>query len=210
MDDYLAELTIFHEKELRNRNISKELLETMSYKEAKELLISLLQSRIEKKKALEQYYRKIKRVIKKYHAPGTIEYNFSIDSFWLLYGANDDLENQKQLDRLERNYIWNESRKPKSTFQPHYSRQNNSALIQLAKQTPIENFYKNPLRRSGRNRLIGLCIFHQERRGSFTIFTTSNMFYCFGCHEHGDSITFYQKLYGLSFWEAVKQLTGSY
>lgn len=195
---------------MKKTDFDREILSTMSFSEAKELLIPLMQSCIEKKKALEQYYRKIKRTVKKYYAPGTIEYNFSIDSFWLLYGADDDLENQKQLDRLERNYLWNESRKPKSISQPHNSRQDNTALIQLAKQTPIENLYKNPLRRSGRNRLIGLCPFHQERHGSFTIFTNSNTFYCFGCQAKGDIISFYQQLYGVPFWEAVKQLTGTY
>jgi len=194
----------------KQRDFGKEILETMSYEEAKDFLTPLIEERIGKKYELDKFYERIKRIVKKYHAPGTVQYDFSVDAFWILNGTKSDLENQKELDRLVRYYIWNESRKSKSTSQPHYSRQDNSALIQLAKQTSIENFYKNPLKRSGSNRLVGLCPFRQERRGSFTIFTNSNTFYCFGCQTKGDVISFYQQLYGVSFWEAVKQLTGSY
>jgi polyhydroxyalkanoate synthesis regulator phasin len=195
---------------MENRDYANEILETMTYEEAKELLAPLMQSRIEKKKDLDKRYRRIKMLVKKYHAPGVFEYNFSIDSIWILYGATEDHENQKQLDTLERQYRWNETRKPH--FVPKYTFfwEDNSARIQSAKQFPIENLYNNPLKRSGSNRLIGLCPFHQERRSSFTIYTDTITFYCFGCGAKGDSITFYQKLYGVPFWEAVKQMTGSY
>lgn len=193
-----------------NRDTGKEILETMSYFETKEFLTPLLEARIEKKTAFTKKYKQIVTIAKKYHAPGTVEYNFCVDAVWLMHGANNDIQNQSEINSLKSYYLWNESRKPKTTSQSPSSWHDNMLLIQTAKQIPLESLYKNPLRRSGSNRLVGLCSFHQERHGSFTIFINSNTFYCFGCHIKGDSIAFYQKLYGASFWEAVRQLTGSY
>jgi DNA primase len=52
----------------------------------------------------------------------------------------------------------------------------------------------------------GLCPFHKEKTPSFHVYENPARFYCFGCHEHGDILSFYQKLYQLSFPEAVKRL----
>ena len=54
-------------------------------------------------------------------------------------------------------------------------------------------------------RQVGLCPFHNEKTPSFYIFS-DNHFKCFGCGEHGDAIDFVQKLYGLSFQDALKHL----
>lgn len=54
-------------------------------------------------------------------------------------------------------------------------------------------------------RQVGLCPFHTEKTPSFFIFQ-DNHFKCFGCGEHGDVIDFVQKLYGLSFKDALKHL----
>jgi hypothetical protein len=54
-------------------------------------------------------------------------------------------------------------------------------------------------------RHVGLCPFHDEKTPSFFIFD-NNRFKCFGCGAHGDSIDFIQKLYGLSFQDALKHL----
>ena len=54
-------------------------------------------------------------------------------------------------------------------------------------------------------RHVGLCPLHTEKTPSFFIFN-DNRFKCFGCGAHGDSIDFVQKLYGLSFPEALKYL----
>ena len=78
--------------------------------------------------------------------------------------------------------------------------------IQKAKEVPIEELYEGRLR--GSSRLAGVCPFHEERTPSFTIFTNDNSFYCFGCHSHGDSITFFMKLNKINFADAVKQLNG--
>lgn len=52
----------------------------------------------------------------------------------------------------------------------------------------------------------GLCPFHNEKTGSFSVSPNKQMFYCFGCHEGGNVVTFIQKYENYSFPEAVKFL----
>jgi len=61
------------------------------------------------------------------------------------------------------------------------------------------------LKRVGR-RFSGLCPFHAEKTASFSINPEIGAYYCFGCHESGDAITFLRKLDGLDFVEAVERL----
>lgn len=51
-----------------------------------------------------------------------------------------------------------------------------------------------------------LCPFHQEKTPSFMVSPERQTFRCFGCGESGDIISFYQKIEGLSFPEALKLL----
>ena len=53
---------------------------------------------------------------------------------------------------------------------------------------------------------VGCCPFHNEKTPSFTIYPQSNSFYCYGCGEGGDVITFIRKLDGLTYPEAVQRL----
>jgi hypothetical protein len=55
------------------------------------------------------------------------------------------------------------------------------------------------------SRHVALCPFHTEKTPSFYIFD-DNHFKCWGCGEYGDSIDFVQKMYGLSFKDALKHL----
>jgi len=50
------------------------------------------------------------------------------------------------------------------------------------------------------------CPFHEEKTPSLKIDPARQTFFCFGCQTGGDSITFIQKLYGLSFKDACKHL----
>ena len=50
------------------------------------------------------------------------------------------------------------------------------------------------------------CPFHRERHPSMKIDPARQTFYCFGCGEHGDIITFIQKLHGYSFKDALSYL----
>ncbi|MBP0968677.1 MAG: DNA primase [Oscillospiraceae bacterium] len=51
-----------------------------------------------------------------------------------------------------------------------------------------------------------LCPFHNEKTPSFTVFPDTSSFYCFGCHEGGDVISFVMKYENLEYIEAVRLL----
>ena len=48
------------------------------------------------------------------------------------------------------------------------------------------------------------CPFHKEKMPSMKVYEKD--YHCFGCGEHGDIITFVQKLFNLSFQEALKKI----
>ncbi|MGB7061356.1 MAG: DNA primase [Candidatus Zixiibacteriota bacterium] len=62
-----------------------------------------------------------------------------------------------------------------------------------------------PLKKRGKN-FVGLCPFHSEKQPSFTVTPDKQIFYCFGCGEGGNVISFLMKHDKLSFPEAVKVL----
>ncbi len=61
------------------------------------------------------------------------------------------------------------------------------------------------LKKAGRNYL-GLCPFHQEKTPSFTVNREKQIFYCFGCGEGGNAVTFLMKIANKTFPEAIKEL----
>ena len=61
------------------------------------------------------------------------------------------------------------------------------------------------LRRVGL-RWVGLCPFHGERTGSFSVNGELGLYHCFGCGAGGDAITFVQQVEHLTFAEAVELL----
>ncbi|HXY45569.1 MAG TPA: DNA primase [Acidimicrobiales bacterium] len=62
-----------------------------------------------------------------------------------------------------------------------------------------------PLKRVGR-RFVGLCPFHSEKTGSFSVNGEEGLYYCFGCQASGDAITFLKAIEGCDFVEAVERL----
>ena len=62
------------------------------------------------------------------------------------------------------------------------------------------------LKNAGGGSLKGLCPFHDERSPSFHVTPSRGMWYCFGCGEGGDVLTFVQKIDHLSFAESVEKL----
>lgn len=62
------------------------------------------------------------------------------------------------------------------------------------------------LKSAGGGSLKGLCPFHDERSPSFHVTPSRGMWYCFGCGEGGDLLSFVQKIDHLSFTEAVEKL----
>ena len=63
------------------------------------------------------------------------------------------------------------------------------------------------LRGKGRVRQ-GVCPFHQEAQGSFTVYADTEKFYCFGCGSGGDVLDFVQRMEGLTLPEAIRRLDG--
>ena len=64
------------------------------------------------------------------------------------------------------------------------------------------------LRGRGRVRQ-GVCPFHKEVEGSFTVYADTDRWYCFGCGEGGDALDFLQRAEGLSLPEAIRRLDAS-
>ncbi len=61
------------------------------------------------------------------------------------------------------------------------------------------------LRGKGRVRQ-GVCPFHQEAEGSFTVYADSERFWCFGCGAGGDVLDFVGRMEGLTLPEAIRRL----
>lgn len=55
-------------------------------------------------------------------------------------------------------------------------------------------------------RWMGACPFHQETKPSLSVNSEEGFYYCFGCQAAGDVISFYQRINGLEFKEALEQL----
>ena len=64
------------------------------------------------------------------------------------------------------------------------------------------------LRGRGRVRQ-GVCPFHDEAEGSFTVYADSERFYCFGCGLGGDVLDFIRQSENLTLPEAIARLDGS-
>ncbi|CAO5169096.1 DNA primase [Frankia sp. AiPs1] len=62
------------------------------------------------------------------------------------------------------------------------------------------------LRPAGRNELVGLCPFHEEKSPSFYVNVATGLFHCFGCQQGGDVYSFVREIDGLSFREASERL----
>ena len=63
------------------------------------------------------------------------------------------------------------------------------------------------LKRVGR-RFSGLCPFHSEKSGSFSVNQEQGLYYCFGCGAKGDVITFVREIEHVDFVGAVEYLAG--
>src|SRR4051812_7884890 len=60
------------------------------------------------------------------------------------------------------------------------------------------------LKKAGGHSFKGLCPFHSEKTPSFTVDTSRNLFYCFGCGAGGNLYQFIERAESLSFPEAVE------
>ena len=65
------------------------------------------------------------------------------------------------------------------------------------------------LKRRGAN-YIGLCPFHTEKTGSFTVSPSKSLYKCFGCGKAGNAIGFIMEIEQCGFAEAIKQVAKKY
>ncbi len=80
-------------------------------------------------------------------------------------------------------------------------------INEIKVRNDIESVVSNyvTLKRAGSN-LVGLCPFHNEKTGSFTVYPKNGSFYCYGCSVGGDVITFCMKMENVDYMEAVRLL----
>ncbi len=80
-------------------------------------------------------------------------------------------------------------------------------LIELKYRNDIESVLSPyiALKRRGSN-LVGLCPFHNEKTPSFTVYPENGSYYCFGCGQGGDIITFTMQMENLDYIDAVRRL----
>lgn len=79
------------------------------------------------------------------------------------------------------------------------------ATINKVREVPIEEIVRpyTTLKKQGAS-LMGLCPFHQERTGSFSVTPGKNLYHCFSCLRGGDGINFIMEKENLSFMDAVE------
>ncbi len=84
---------------------------------------------------------------------------------------------------------------------------NEDFLLELRSRADIESTVSSyvTLKRRGRI-LTGLCPFHNEKTPSFTVYPETQSYYCFGCGNGGDAITFIKNIENLDYTEAVRYL----
>jgi DNA primase len=91
--------------------------------------------------------------------------------------------------------------------QPEAARGRDGEVERLKASVAIEEFISRyvPLRRSGQN-FIARCPFHEDRNPSFVVYPQTQSFYCFGCRERGDVLSFLMSMEHLTFPEALNVL----
>lgn len=80
-------------------------------------------------------------------------------------------------------------------------------LYQLKQRNNIVSVVERYVRLEKKGRKYwGCCPFHNEKTPSFSVSEDEGLFYCFGCKESGDVISFVMKYESCDFYEAVKIL----
>ena len=84
---------------------------------------------------------------------------------------------------------------------------NNELITQIKSALLIEDIIGEKIRlRPSSRGFMGLCPFHQEDTPSFHVYTDTQSYYCFGCHEAGDIFTFTMKTENMNYPEALRLL----
>lgn len=81
----------------------------------------------------------------------------------------------------------------------------NNKTIDIIRELPLVDVIEKHLTLVKRGSILKcLCPFHTEKTPSFTVYSSSNTYKCFGCGEGGDGIGFIMKYKGLPFLESCK------
>lgn len=81
-------------------------------------------------------------------------------------------------------------------------------IFEAAKVEEVVGSYVT-LKKRGAN-LLGLCPFHHEKTGSFTVSPSKGIFKCFGCGKAGNAVGFIMEIEQCSYIEAIRQLAQRY
>ena len=81
-------------------------------------------------------------------------------------------------------------------------------IFEAAKVEDVVGSYVS-LKKRGAN-LLGLCPFHHEKTGSFTVSPSKGIYKCFGCGKAGNAVGFIMEIEQCSYIEAIKQLSQRY
>lgn len=82
-----------------------------------------------------------------------------------------------------------------------------SFIEELRMRSDIEDVAGSYVQLKKRGRIsVGLCPFHSEKTGSFTVYPESQSFYCFGCGAGGDVVGFIRRIENLEYVEALRFL----
>ena len=85
------------------------------------------------------------------------------------------------------------------------------ALDDLKQQIPLLDYLQahawRPVRRLSRGRWMGLCLLHEDRKPSFLVDPSKNLFYCYGCGRGGDVIRFVELYHQVKFLQALELLS---
>ncbi len=80
-------------------------------------------------------------------------------------------------------------------------------LYELKQKNDIVSVISRYIRLDKKGRKFwGCCPFHNEKTPSFSVSEEEGLFYCFGCKESGDVISFVQKMESCDFSDAIKIL----
>ena len=132
------------------------------------------------------------------------EFDYWFGREWLkLTLLREMIETEKHINRLKNLLPSNKS--------PSYEFKLSQESIDKAKLVRIVDLISHDLhlKKHGKN-YFASCPFHTEKTPSFCIYPESNSFYCYGCNQSGDVITYAMIINNLNFKEAVSWLLERY
>ena len=83
---------------------------------------------------------------------------------------------------------------------------NKDEVLQRTDKRSFYKFFIPSLKENGKVQAIGLCPFHDDHHPSLSVNLDNGYFNCFACKEKGDIFTFYQKIKGVDFKTAFKEI----